>query len=114
MQEAVKEYKQAGEVTISFGGQSNILWLGPSKSHERRRRNTTIRRLADYAASKGAKDVTMCWWSGAVLSGGKRLCAVLDNGAIDFVEANPYLKAMGTQQHLVEQDRIFRSYRDWQ
>ena len=114
MQAAVQEYKKAGEVKITVSEQTFTLWLGASKSPDRRRRNTTIRRLVDYATTKGATEVTVCWWSGAILSKGRRRCSVLDSGSFDFVETNPYLKAMDAQQHLQETERIFRSQRVWQ
>ena len=116
LQQAVREYREAGEVHFTVHGQHYALWVGMPKSPERRKRNSTLRRLLDFAKSKGANNLDIDWWNGSITTGGKRLATVRDSldYDIDFVKNNPCLDPLEATQWLKEKDRIFRTSSDWQ
>ena len=117
MSQAVEAYKQAAPAGIKIHGKDYTLCLGLPKSPERRKRNQILRMLADHAEECGANNVTIDWWNGDILSQKKRMATVTEETSqaanIHFVKKNPVLEEEATLTWLREQQRVFRSHRDW-
>ena len=108
----MEAYRENGDIEIIIEGKRLKLWLGRNKSPQRRKRNALLRRLESRAVEKGASEVSIDWWGRHVLSKGLRLATVTDESEMRFVP-NPWLEALETTRWLQEEERIFRSRRDW-
>ena len=86
------------------------------QSPERRKRNSTLRRLLDLARETGARELDIDWWNGSITTEGKRLVTVRGSLEydVDFVKNNPYLEPLSALKWLKNQDQIFRAAADWQ
>ena len=69
--------------------------------------------LATRAEENGANNVSIDWWGGNLLVGGYRVAPVKETGETTYVANQPFLEALETERWFQDQERIFRSARDW-